>query len=96
MKSNNIYFLTGTDNRPDKKMKGSLDSYPSALDPGCNLPTDHLGSFSHLAVALSCADHDDPWEPLRTRLEDTPPSEPSMLWTFPSATSARSQHGIGH
>ena len=72
MESNNIHFLAGTDNRRDMKMEakmeattdGSLDSYPSALDAGCNLPTDHHGSFSHLGVALFCADHDDPWEPL--------------------------------
>ena len=43
MESNNIHFLAGTDNRRDMKMggqggannDGGLDSYPSALDPGC-------------------------------------------------------------
>ena len=65
MESNNIYCLAaGTDvtNRHGMKVEGGLDSYPSALDPGCNLPTDHLRPFSHLGVALFCADHDDPLE----------------------------------
>ena len=105
---NNIYFLAGTDNRRDMNMggqdgannDGGLDSYPSALDPGCkpsHFPPNHLGSFSsHLGVAISCADHDDPWVLLGTRVEDTPLSAPSMLSTFPSATNAWPQHGIAH